>query len=69
MRILFLAQRVPYPPNRGDKIPTYHYVRHLARRHEVAVACLGNGRANVDNAAGLRWFVPAIPAGRTALRH
>ena len=31
MRILYLCQRVPYPPNRGDKIATYHHIRHLTR--------------------------------------
>jgi len=35
MRILYLAHRVPYPPNKGDKIRSYHHVRHLARCHEV----------------------------------
>jgi sugar transferase (PEP-CTERM/EpsH1 system associated) len=35
MRILYLAHRVPYPPNKGDKIRSYHHVRHLAERHEV----------------------------------
>jgi len=39
VRILFLSQRIPFPPNRGDRITTYHVVRHLARRHEVSVAC------------------------------
>jgi sugar transferase (PEP-CTERM/EpsH1 system associated) len=35
MRILYLAHRVPYPPNKGDKIRSYHHVRHLAERHDV----------------------------------
>lgn len=35
MRVLYLSQRVPYPPNRGDRITTFHQVRHLAKRHEV----------------------------------
>lgn len=35
MRILYLAHRVPYPPNKGDKIRSYHHLRHLARDHEV----------------------------------
>jgi sugar transferase (PEP-CTERM/EpsH1 system associated) len=34
-RVLFLAHRLPYPPNKGDKIHTYHVLRWLARRHEV----------------------------------
>lgn len=33
--LLFLAHRIPYPPNKGDKIRSFHLLRHLARRHEV----------------------------------
>jgi sugar transferase (PEP-CTERM/EpsH1 system associated) len=62
VRILFLAQRVPFPPNRGDKIATYHYVRHLARRHEVAVACLADGRADLENVAELKDLVRSVDA-------
>jgi sugar transferase (PEP-CTERM/EpsH1 system associated) len=39
--VLFLAHRVPYPPNRGDKIRSYHLLRHIAahaRVHLVAFA-------------------------------
>jgi len=53
MRILFLAQRVPYPPDRGDKITTYHELRHLAARHEVAVACLADGEEDMANVSAL----------------
>jgi sugar transferase (PEP-CTERM/EpsH1 system associated) len=62
MRILFLAQRVPYPPNRGDKIPNYHYVRHLARNHEIVVACLADGPRDLEYAAGLAPLVAAVEA-------
>jgi sugar transferase (PEP-CTERM/EpsH1 system associated) len=34
-KILFLAHRIPYPPNKGDKIRSWHELRHLAARHEV----------------------------------
>ena len=39
--ILFLAHRAPYPPDRGDKIRSYHILRHLmtrARVHLIAFA-------------------------------
>jgi polysaccharide biosynthesis protein PslH len=62
MQILFLSQRVPYPPNRGDKIATYHYVRHLARSHDVAVACLADGRADLENVANLAPMVRSVDA-------
>ncbi len=35
VRVLFLSQRVPYPPNRGDKITTWRLVERLKRTHEV----------------------------------
>lgn len=34
-KLLFLAHRIPFPPNKGDKIRSYHLLRHLARRHQV----------------------------------
>lgn len=34
-RILYLAHRIPYPPNKGDKIRSYHVLRYLAERYEV----------------------------------
>ncbi len=36
-RILFLAHRYPYPPNKGEKIRAYHFAEHLLKRHEVAL--------------------------------
>lgn len=62
MRILYLAQRVPYPPDRGDKIATYHHIRHLARHHEVAIACLADGVDDLANTAGLADLVESIDA-------
>ena len=33
--ILYLVHRLPYPPNKGDKVRSYHLLRHLAARHRV----------------------------------
>lgn len=33
--LLFLAHRLPYPPDKGDKIRSYHLLRHLAKRYHV----------------------------------
>jgi len=36
MKLLFLAHRIPYPPNKGDKIRSFHELRALVERgHEV----------------------------------
>jgi polysaccharide biosynthesis protein PslH len=36
-RILYLVHRMPYPPNKGDKVRSYHLLRHLAAQHQVFV--------------------------------
>src|SRR5512147_1879285 len=33
--ILFLVHRIPFPPNKGDKIRSFHLLRHLASRYRV----------------------------------
>ena len=33
--LLYLVHRLPYPPNKGDKVRSYHLLRHLAERHKV----------------------------------
>jgi sugar transferase (PEP-CTERM/EpsH1 system associated) len=33
--LLFLAHRLPYPPNKGDKIRSYHLLRFLAERYRI----------------------------------
>jgi len=33
--LLFLSHRIPYPPNKGDKIRSFHLLRHLSRRYRV----------------------------------
>lgn len=71
MRILFLAQRVPFPPNRGDKITTFHEIRHLSRDHDVFVACLADGVEDLEHIRGLMPFVrgvEAVPISRTRAR-
>ncbi len=37
--ILFLAHRVPFPPNRGDKIRAHHLLKKLAQLAPVHVGC------------------------------
>lgn len=34
-KLLLLTHRLPYPPDKGDKIHAFHLLQHLARRHEV----------------------------------
>src|SRR5262252_7969482 len=33
--LLYLTHRIPYPPNKGDKITTFHLLQHLAARYRI----------------------------------
>ena len=43
LKILYLCHRVPYPPDKGDKIRAFHEIRSLARRHRVHLLTLADG--------------------------
>jgi sugar transferase (PEP-CTERM/EpsH1 system associated) len=34
-QVLLLVHRIPYPPNKGDKIRSYHLLKYLAQRYRV----------------------------------
>lgn len=43
--LLFLCHRIPYPPDKGDKIRSWNILSHLARQYTVHLGCF------VDDAA------------------
>jgi sugar transferase (PEP-CTERM/EpsH1 system associated) len=62
MRIFFICRRVPFPPDRGDKIAAFNQIRHLAARHEVHVFCLGDGVQDLANISGLQAYAKSVTA-------
>ena len=36
--LLFLSHRIPYPPNKGDKIRSYHFLKGLAENYHIHLA-------------------------------
>lgn len=70
MRLLVLTHRLPYAPNRGDRLRAFHLLRLLAREHEVHLVSLVHDRheraqvATVDlGLASVR--AAAVPFART----
>ncbi|MFT5052483.1 MAG: sugar transferase (PEP-CTERM/EpsH1 system associated) [Chlamydiales bacterium] len=53
MKILFLSQRVPYPPNRGDKITTWRLIERMQRQHEVTCIAFAHDEADLEAARTL----------------
>jgi sugar transferase (PEP-CTERM/EpsH1 system associated) len=59
-KILFLAHRAPFPPNKGDKIRAYHILEHLAAHHDVWLG------AAADDAADMAFLPEAKSRYRDA---
>jgi sugar transferase (PEP-CTERM/EpsH1 system associated) len=54
LQILFLSQRVPFPPNRGDKITTWRIVERLHRKHTLTCLAFEHGAADAQAVEELR---------------
>ena len=67
--ILFLAHRIPFPPDRGDKIRSFHALRHLAGLGRVHLACFADDEADAANLGGLREALgPALGEAHVEVR-
>jgi sugar transferase (PEP-CTERM/EpsH1 system associated) len=66
MRILFLTHRLPYAPNRGDRLRAYHMLRHLSAHAEVELVSLVHDDEEASHADEVRAFVPHVTALRAA---
>ncbi|NQV23757.1 MAG: TIGR03087 family PEP-CTERM/XrtA system glycosyltransferase [Rhodopirellula sp.] len=51
---LILTHRVPMPPNRGDRIRTCNFLRHIAKRADVWLGCLSDEPVTDDTYDSLR---------------
>lgn len=40
--LLYLVHRLPYPPDKGDRIRNFHIIRHLSQFANIHVACLAD---------------------------
>ena len=58
--LLFLSHRVPYPPNKGDKIRSFHILRNLAARFRVHLGCFFDDPADADHTDSLHEFCSEV---------
>lgn len=52
--LLFLSHRIPYPPNKGDKIRSYHLLRHLSGQYRVHLGCFVDDPADMQHVDYMR---------------
>ncbi len=65
-RVLYLTHRVPYPPDKGDRIRNYHLLRQMARCGRVWLGCLADEPVAPETMAELRRLcerVAVVPVG------
>lgn len=65
--VLYLTHRVPYPPDKGDRIRNYHLLRHLAQRGRVWLGSLADEDVPPQAMDVLRSLcdrVAIVPVGR-----
>ena len=62
VRVLVLTHRLPYAPNRGDRLRAYHMLRGLATRAEVELVSLVHDEDEAAHVDEVRAFVPHVTA-------
>ncbi len=60
MNILYIAHRIPYPPNKGEKIRAFHQICALSTKHRVHVACLVDDREDLQYADALGKYCASV---------
>jgi sugar transferase (PEP-CTERM/EpsH1 system associated) len=58
--LLFLAHRIPYPPNKGDKIRSFHLLEHLAPRYRVFLGAFADDADDEAHAAALADYCEEV---------
>ena len=51
--LLYLVHRIPYPPNKGDKIRSYNFLRFLAEHYRVFLGAFVDDPSDADHQQAL----------------
>jgi sugar transferase (PEP-CTERM/EpsH1 system associated) len=60
VRVLFLTHRLPYAPNRGDRLRAYHMLRAMQAGAEVDLVSLVHDREEASHAEDLRDLASSV---------
>ena len=62
MNILFLCHRVPFPPNKGDKIRSFNEIKYLSKRHSIFLGTILEEETEKANIKVLEKYCKEIHA-------
>ncbi|MGC2110619.1 MAG: TIGR03087 family PEP-CTERM/XrtA system glycosyltransferase [Candidatus Korobacteraceae bacterium] len=60
MQILFLTHRIPYPPDKGERIRAFHELQYLGARHDVDLFCFADSYECAQNEKLLRSMCRSV---------
>ena len=66
--LLFLAHRIPYPPNKGDKIRSFHLLDYLSTRYRVHLGAFVDSPADLVHRDVVREYCASVWLGRLSPR-
>ena len=67
--VLYLAHRMPFPPDKGDKITTFNFLRHLASRNNVFLGAFVDAESDWAHVDTLKSYCAEVKlVGIHALR-
>ncbi|MCB2106396.1 MAG: TIGR03087 family PEP-CTERM/XrtA system glycosyltransferase [Rhodobacteraceae bacterium] len=58
--LVFLCHRIPYPPNKGEKIRAYQILKYLSRRFAVHLGCFVDDVEDMQHAKTLASMVESL---------
>ncbi|MCL4182511.1 MAG: TIGR03087 family PEP-CTERM/XrtA system glycosyltransferase [Burkholderiaceae bacterium] len=58
--VLLLVHRIPFPPDKGDKIRSHHLLKHLAARYRVHLGAFVDDPADLAHETALRAICPDV---------
>jgi sugar transferase (PEP-CTERM/EpsH1 system associated) len=60
MRLLFITSRLPYPPNRGDRLRVFNFIRSLSKDHEIHLLSFISSEAESQHIGPLKEYCQQI---------
>lgn len=60
MKILCLTSRFPYPPNRGDRLRAFNFIKHLSADHKITLLSFLSQETRAEHLAAMEQYCRTI---------
>ena len=60
MNILFVCNRIPFPPNKGEKIRSFHLIKHLSEKHNIFLYSLCDSKKDLRHKKELAKYCSSV---------